>query len=161
MKKSIDLNMFLSFQWEDNRLEFDPNSFDLVTLPDEFSDTLWKPYIQAHGINQFEIISALQEWQTMYISNESVVTYGVNAHVNFRCYMNFDYFPMDVNICPFEMWIVDDEVDLYLSHINANQTDSFKNEPFQIEIGITNGVFAEASFSLKMKININKQKREG
>ena len=61
MRKSIDLNVNFIFQWEENRLHFESDKFEEVTLPDEFARTLWKPYIYVENINKFEILSGLQE----------------------------------------------------------------------------------------------------
>ena len=60
MKKSIDLNVNFILHWEENRLKLTSKPFEEVTLPDEFANELWKPYIYVENINQFQILSGLQ-----------------------------------------------------------------------------------------------------
>ena len=73
-----------------------------------------------------------QAWQTLFITNDSTVYYDIVAHLNFRCFMKFDYFPMDVNICPFKMEVLSGNAELSLENLEAKDTESFKNEPFEI-----------------------------
>ena len=115
MSKSLEMTLFLSLIWEENRFSLSPEPFEYFALPSEFIDALWMPHLKSKGLNKFRILEALDPWKTVYLTNDSEIHYEIEANVNFRCNMKFDYFPMDVNFCPFT---------LYVENMSMNISDS-------------------------------------
>ena len=131
--KSISMTIILELIWVEDRFTFVPESFEYFALPSEFRDVLWMPHLQSKGLNSFNILQALDPWQTVYLTNDSEIHYEIKANVNFRCNMKFDFFPMDVNFCPFTMWV--DKISMNLSdEIKILDSESMKAEPFHSQL---------------------------
>ena len=143
MSKSLEMTLFLSLIWEENRFSLSPEPFEYFALPSEFIDALWMPHLKSKGLNKFRILEALDPWKTVYLTNDSEIHYEIEANVNFRCNMKFDYFPMDVNFCPFTLYV--EKMNMNISDsIAILDSESMKAEPFEIELGVLESKYGEA-----------------
>ena len=71
--KSISMTIILELIWVEDRFTFVPESFEYFALPSEFRDVLWMPHLQSKGLNSFNILQALDPWQTVYLTNDSEI----------------------------------------------------------------------------------------
>ena len=152
--KSVSMTINLDLIWVENRFTFGPEPFEYFALPSEFRDVLWMPHLQSKGLNSFNILQALDPWKTVYLTNHSEIHYEIKANVNFRCNMKFDFFPMDVNFCPFTMWV--DKISMNLNkEIKILDSESMKAEPFISELWPQETEDGSATFDLVIRRRLN------
>ena len=121
-KRTVTINFFVWFAWEDHRIKADfGKNGDVVGLPPittEYPDLIWTPYatMAVHELQKIKYIldpviasrlwlqdgsSANEIFRLNWFSpNATVVRAKLEWVITVACNFNFSIFPFDHNICP-------------------------------------------------------------
>ena len=115
---SITFACYLNVQWEENRLrlssEFgkeqagpginatmNPNIYVPINL--ELIKDIWLPNIFIYNLKTYKEITVLDKLAGLWISADKNILYSQATHITFICPMRFDNFPMDTQVCKFQV----------------------------------------------------------
>ncbi|XP_023335266.1 glycine receptor subunit alpha-3 [Eurytemora carolleeae] len=116
---SITINAYFNVKWRDPRLlvskdyskegEPDPDSeedFDAPTLTAinlNILHQLWLPDVEILNLKSFETHSVLSKLEGIWIDSNLEVMYALATRITFICPMRFNAFPMDIQVCKFQV----------------------------------------------------------
>ncbi|KAK0159108.1 hypothetical protein PV328_010033 [Microctonus aethiopoides] len=90
--------------WTETRLELPEDIFedgdDYVTLPPEFFHNIWQPDPYFLNAKVSEIATLTQKFSSVTLFRNKTVTYSARMHAIVACQMEFQLYPMDIQICP-------------------------------------------------------------
>ena len=115
---SITFAGYLNIQWQENRLRLssdfgrkqagpgvnatmNPETYVPISL--EIAKELWLPDIFIYNLKTYRVIKVLDRLAGLWISADKHVLYGQATHITFICPMRFDKYPMDSQICKFQI----------------------------------------------------------
>ncbi|XP_047121478.1 glycine receptor subunit alpha-4 isoform X3 [Schistocerca piceifrons] len=98
------VDMFVRQKWMESRLDM-PNALfeegdDYVTLPPEFVDNLWQPDPYILNAKVSEIAKLTHEFSSVTLFRNKTVRYAARMHAIIACQMEFQLYPMDIQVCP-------------------------------------------------------------
>ncbi|XP_049837431.1 glycine receptor subunit alpha-4 isoform X1 [Schistocerca gregaria] len=98
------VDMFVRQKWTESRLDM-PNALfeegdDYVTLPPEFVDNLWQPDPYILNAKVSEIAKLTHEFSSVTLFRNKTVRYAARMHAIIACQMEFQLYPMDIQVCP-------------------------------------------------------------
>ncbi|XP_057327339.1 glycine receptor subunit alpha-2 isoform X2 [Microplitis mediator] len=106
----VDINsinvedMDFRLSWTETRLHMPEDIFekgdDYVTLPPEFFDKLWQPDPYFLNSKVAEIAALTHKFSSVTLYRNKTVTYSARMHAIVACQMEFQLYPMDIQICP-------------------------------------------------------------
>ncbi|XP_017879749.1 glycine receptor subunit alpha-2 isoform X1 [Ceratina calcarata] len=98
------VDMFVRQSWIESRLDMPENIFeegdDYVTLPPEFFDSLWQPDPYFLNAKVSEIAALNHKFSSVTLYRNKTVKYSARMHAIIACQMEFQLYPMDIQICP-------------------------------------------------------------
>ncbi|KOX76901.1 Glycine receptor subunit alpha-2 [Melipona quadrifasciata] len=98
------VDMFVRQSWIESRLDMPDNIFeegdDYVTLPPEFFDNLWQPDPYFLNAKVSEIAALNHKFSSVTLYRNKTVKYSARMHAIIACQMEFQLYPMDIQICP-------------------------------------------------------------
>ncbi|CAL7945249.1 unnamed protein product [Xylocopa violacea] len=98
------VDMFVRQSWIESRLEMPDDMFeegdDYVTLPPEFFDSLWQPDPYFLNAKVSEIAALNHKFSSVTLYRNKTVKYSARMHAIIACQMEFQLYPMDIQICP-------------------------------------------------------------
>ena len=103
---TIHVNMFMTFVWEDNRLNFTSTKETSMDVDEEFIKTIWTPDFYIYHLKELEAINGVTSLRglTVQKQDDSIkIIYSMEANVKFMCSMNFRAFPFQTNVCKFRL----------------------------------------------------------
>ena len=103
---TIHVNMFMTFVWEDNRLNFTSTKETSMDVDEEFIKTIWTPDFYIYHLKELEAINGVTSMRglTVQKQDDSIkIIYSMEANVKFMCSMNFRAFPFQTNVCKFRL----------------------------------------------------------
>ncbi|NP_001234903.1 cys-loop ligand-gated ion channel subunit 12344 precursor [Nasonia vitripennis] len=101
------VDMFIYQTWTESRLRMPIDIFeddeDYVTLPPEFFDNLWQPdpYFLNSKVSEIATLNSKHSSVTLY--RNKTVRYSARMHAIIACQMEFQFYPMDIQICPMQI----------------------------------------------------------
>ncbi|KAG8202110.1 hypothetical protein JTE90_010471 [Oedothorax gibbosus] len=100
--KDYTLTLYLNQYWQDERLAFSKDSFEL-TLSGEFAAKIWVPdTFFANDKNSF--LHDVTEKNTMVrLSSDGHIKYGMRFTTTLACMMDLHYYPLDSQNCTLEI----------------------------------------------------------
>ncbi|XP_052122070.1 glycine receptor subunit alpha-1 isoform X4 [Frankliniella occidentalis] len=104
------VDMFVRQQWTEPRLHMPDAIFedgeDYVTLPPEFFDKLWQPDPYIINSKVSEIAMLTHQFSSVTLYRNRTVRYSARMHAIVACQMEFQLYPMDIQLCPvyIESW---------------------------------------------------------
>ena len=69
----------------------------------ELIHDLWVPNIYIYNLKSFKVIDVLSKLAGLWINNKKEVYYSQATHITFICPMLFDSFPLDTQVCKFQV----------------------------------------------------------
>ncbi|XP_076380548.1 glycine receptor subunit alpha alkaliphile isoform X3 [Megalopta genalis] len=95
------VDMLVRESWIESRLDMTDDIFeegeDYVTLPPDFFDNLWQPDLYFLNAK----VSALNhKFSSVTLYRNRTVKYSARMHAIIACQMEFQLYPMDIQICP-------------------------------------------------------------
>ncbi|XP_055313266.1 glycine receptor subunit alphaZ1 [Sitodiplosis mosellana] len=98
------VDMFVHQTWKEPRLKLPNDIFeegdDYVTLPPEFFENLWQPELQIQNSKVAEIATLTHKFSSVTLYKNKTVRYAARMHAIIACQMEFQLYPMDIQICP-------------------------------------------------------------
>jgi len=109
---AITLNAYFIVKWHDSRLivqdlpnhinTTDPQS-DLSALNLAILKTLWLPDVEIRNLKSFETHLILSKLEGFWVDGDNNLLHAVASRITFICPMSFNSFPMDVQVCVFQV----------------------------------------------------------
>jgi hypothetical protein len=75
----------------------------LISVNLELINSLWVPNIFIYNLKTFQTISVLSKLAGLWIDRRKRIYYSQATHITFICPMVFDSFPLDTQICKFQV----------------------------------------------------------
>ncbi|XP_031849053.1 glycine receptor subunit alpha alkaliphile isoform X2 [Nomia melanderi] len=98
------VDMFVRESWIESRLDMPEYIFeegdDYVTLPPDFFDSLWQPDLYFLNAKVSEIAALNHKFSSVTLYRNKTVKYSARMHAIIACQMEFQLYPMDIQICP-------------------------------------------------------------
>lgn len=98
------IDMFVRQRWTESRLHLPDDLFeegdDYVTLPSEFVDNLWQPDPYILNAKVSEIAKLQHKFLSVTLYRNKTVRYAARMHAIIACQMEFQLYPMDIQVCP-------------------------------------------------------------
>ncbi|XP_067628409.1 glycine receptor subunit alpha-2 [Eurosta solidaginis] len=98
------VDMFIHQRWLESRLEVSDDIFeegdDYVTLLPEFFDNLWQPDPYFLNSKIAEIATLTHKFTSVTLYKNKTVRYAARMHAIIACQMEFQLYPMDIQVCP-------------------------------------------------------------
>ncbi|XP_037945104.1 glycine receptor subunit alpha-2 [Teleopsis dalmanni] len=98
------VDMFIHQRWLESRLEISDDIFeegdDYVTLLPEFFDNLWQPDPYFLNSKIAEIATLTHKFTSVTLYKNKTVRYAARMHAIIACQMEFQLYPMDIQVCP-------------------------------------------------------------
>ncbi|XP_076179379.1 glycine receptor subunit alpha alkaliphile isoform X2 [Ptiloglossa arizonensis] len=98
------VDMFVRESWIESRLDMPDEIFeegdDYVTLPPDFFDSLWQPDLYFLNAKVSEIAALNHKFSSVTLYRNKTVKYSARMHAIIACQMEFQLYPMDIQICP-------------------------------------------------------------
>ena len=103
---TVHVNMFMTFVWQDNRLNFTSTKETSVDVDEEFVKIIWTPDFYIYHLKEIEGFNGVTSMRGLTVKKEGELInliYSMEANVKFMCSMNFNAFPFQSNICKFRL----------------------------------------------------------
>ncbi|XP_033339354.1 glycine receptor subunit alpha alkaliphile isoform X1 [Megalopta genalis] len=98
------VDMLVRESWIESRLDMTDDIFeegeDYVTLPPDFFDNLWQPDLYFLNAKVSEIAALNHKFSSVTLYRNRTVKYSARMHAIIACQMEFQLYPMDIQICP-------------------------------------------------------------
>nr|XP_050845933.1 glycine receptor subunit alpha-1 isoform X2 [Vespula vulgaris] len=98
------VDMFVRQSWTESRLYMLDDIFeegdDYVIFPAEFYDNLWQPDPYFLNSKVSEIATLNHKFSSVTLYRNKTVRYSARMHAIIACQMEFQLYPMDIQVCP-------------------------------------------------------------
>ena len=81
------------------------DDFENISVNLELMKNLWIPNIFIYNLKSFKTIDVLSKLAGLWIDSNKRIYYSQATHITFICPMVFDAFPLDTQICKFQVKI--------------------------------------------------------
>jgi len=152
---SVTLNAFFVVQWTDERLLIDQEQIELNLSPDEdpnawipvdvsFIKEFWLPDAEILNLKEFKTLDVLSKLEGLWLNRNQEIMYAVATRITFICPMTFNSFPLDVQVCLFQV-----------GSFNYDNTKMVFNDSFIAEEGAIRSVL-DYAIQIRMLPDKNK-----
>ena len=109
---SITLNAYFIVKWFDSRLivndvkngsDYSEPVSDLTALNLAILETLWLPDVEIRNLKSFQTHLILSKLEGFWVDTEHNLMHALASRITFICPMSFNSFPMDVQVCVFQV----------------------------------------------------------
>ena len=103
---TVHVNMFMTFVWQDIRLNFTSTKETSVDVDEEFIKNIWTPDFYIYHLKELEGFNGVTSMTGLTVKKEDnliKLIYSMEANVKFTCSMNFSAFPFQSNVCKFRL----------------------------------------------------------
>ena len=111
---SVTLNAFFVVRWKDERLVIDQDKIEKNLGPDDDPDAwipvdvsfikeFWLPDAEILNLKEFETLKVLSKLEGLWLNRNFEIMYAVASRITFICPMTFNSFPLDVQVCLFQV----------------------------------------------------------
>ncbi|KAG5675827.1 hypothetical protein PVAND_005697 [Polypedilum vanderplanki] len=98
------VDMFVHQKWSESRLTLTDDLFedgdDYITLPPEHFENLWQPDPYFLNSKVAEIATLTHKFSSVTLYKNKTIRYAARLHAIIACQMEFQLYPMDIQICP-------------------------------------------------------------
>jgi len=133
---SVTLNAFFVVRWKDERLVIDQEKIDENLGPEDDPDAwipvdvsfikeFWLPDAEILNLKDFETLNVLSKLEGLWLNRNFEIMYAVATRITFICPMTFNSFPLDVQICLFQVgsFNYDNSKMVFVDEFIADQTN--------------------------------------
>lgn len=111
---SITLNAFFVVRWTDTRMIIDQDKMDSLFKSGENADAwipvdvsfikeFWLPDAEILNLKEFKTLDVLSKLEGLWLNRNFEIMYAVATRITFICPMTFNSFPLDVQVCRFQV----------------------------------------------------------
>ena len=115
---SITFACYFNVMWMEKRIQLGPtfgidqvkegqnatgNAAIAESLNLEFVKSLWLPNIFIYNLKTYKVIDVLSKLAGLWVYGNNMVLYSQATHITFICPMRFDKFPLDTQVCKFQV----------------------------------------------------------
>ena len=103
---TVHVNMFMTFVWQDNRLNFTLTKETTADVDEEFIKSIWTPDFYIYHLKELEGFNGVTSSGGLTVQKQGdqiKLIYSVEVNVKFMCPMNFNAFPFQSNVCKFRL----------------------------------------------------------
>ena len=112
---SVTLNAFFVVRWKDERLVIDQERIDEILGPNtseepdwipvdvSFIKEFWLPDAEILNLKEFKTLDVLSKLEGLWLNRNFEIMYAVATRITFICPMTFNSFPLDVQVCLFQV----------------------------------------------------------
>ncbi|XP_023327258.1 glycine receptor subunit alpha-2 [Eurytemora carolleeae] len=109
---SVTLNAFFVVRWQDKRLVMDKEKIILnlgeeaetwIPVDVSFIKEFWLPDAEILNLKEFKTLDVLSKLEGLWLNTDLEIMYAVATRITFICPMTFNSFPLDVQICHFQV----------------------------------------------------------
>jgi len=111
---SITLNAFFVVRWKDERLVIDQEKIENNLGPEDDTDAwipvdvsfikeFWLPDAEILNLKEFKTLDVLSKLEGLWLNRNFEIMYAVATRITFICPMTFNSFPLDVQVCLFQV----------------------------------------------------------
>merc|ERR1711953_1396764 len=111
---SVTLNAFFVVRWKDERLVIDQEKIEKNLAPEDEADAwipvdvsfikeFWLPDAEILNLKEFETLNVLSKLEGLWLNRNFEIMYAVATRITFICPMTFNSFPLDVQVCLFQV----------------------------------------------------------
>ena len=103
---TIHISAFMTFSWQDNRLNFTSNTVTRADVDKHFIDNIWMPDFYIYEMKEMEGFNGVTTMRGLNVHKlgDSVkLLYSMEANVKFQCPLTFHEFPFETNVCKFRL----------------------------------------------------------
>ena len=103
---TVHVNMFMTFVWQDNRINFTLTKETSVDVDEDFLKIIWTPDFYIYHLKEIEGFNGVTSMRGLTVKKEGEMInliYSMEANVKFMCSMNFNAFPFQSNVCKFRL----------------------------------------------------------
>jgi hypothetical protein len=101
---SVHFNLFMIFFWQDDRLNV--TEVGKVNVDRDFIRNIWTPDFYIYHMKRIENGNGITDIKGLTVekANDTVLlSYSIDANVQFMCGMDFSSFPFESNVCKFRL----------------------------------------------------------
>ncbi|XP_059096027.1 glycine receptor subunit alpha-2-like [Tigriopus californicus] len=111
---SITLNAFFVVRWTDERMIIDQEKMDQILKRGESADSwipvdvsfikeFWLPDAEILNLKEFKTLDVLSKLEGLWLNRNFEIMYAVATRITFICPMTFNSFPLDIQVCRFQV----------------------------------------------------------
>ncbi|XP_040566993.1 glycine receptor subunit alpha-2 [Lepeophtheirus salmonis] len=115
---SITFSGYFNVKWQESRIELSPdfgeevagpgvnttnNPNIVVPMSTEFVKDVWMPDIFIYSLKTYKVMDVLNKLAGLWIGADKTILYSQATHITFICPMRFDKFPLDTQVCKFQV----------------------------------------------------------
>jgi len=105
---SITINGFFLVRWRDRRLvleniQFGEEGDDLIPVDVSLIDDIWVPDVEILNLKEFSSLEILSKLEGLWLNRKMELVYALACRIIWTCPMAFKNFPMDVQVCRFQV----------------------------------------------------------
>ena len=112
---SVTLNAFFVVRWTDERLVIDQEKITKnwntqddtnpwIPVDVSFIKEFWLPDAEILNLKEFKTLDVLSKLEGLWLNRNSEIMYAVATRITFICPMTFNSFPLDVQVCLFQVY---------------------------------------------------------
>ena len=102
-------------RWTDTRLVIDQQRIDEILGPEvgaeaewipvdvSFIKEFWLPDAEILNLKEFKTLDVLSKLEGLWLNRDFEIMYAVATRITFICPMTFNSFPLDVQVCLFQV----------------------------------------------------------
>ena len=107
---SVTLNAFFVVRWKEERLRIDQERMEETWMENtwipvdvSFIKEVWLPDTEILNLKEFKTLRVLSNLEGLWLNKNYEIMYAVAARITFICPMTFNSFPLDVQVCLFQV----------------------------------------------------------
>ena len=111
---SVTLNAFFVVRWREGRLMIDLKKIEENQTPGDdenawipvdvsFIKEFWLPDTEILNLKEFKTLHVLSKLEGLWLNKNFEIMYAVATRITFICPMTFNSFPLDVQVCLFQV----------------------------------------------------------
>ena len=113
---SVTINAFFLVRWTDERLVIDREKITKIWKSQEevnpwipvdvsFIKEFWLPDTEILNLKEFKTLDVLSKLEGLWLNQKFEIMYAVATRITFICPMTFNSFPLDIQVCLFQVSI--------------------------------------------------------
>ena len=103
---TIHISLFMTFSWQDNRLNFTSSNATSADVDKHLIDNIWMPDVYIYNMKEmggFNGVTTMRGLNVQKHGDSVKLHYSMEANVKFMCALSFHAFPFERNVCKFRL----------------------------------------------------------